>query len=733
MYRNIVFLISLFVIVVPLYCDFEITDRIELSDIPGCMVQVGENDFVSFAGRKLTRFSIQNDTVDVKYTYIGDDSYSYMIRMSADSDTLLLSTLLHGVELVEYDDEGFHHIGDMEEEQTESFAFYRSFTSMANHYLFQCLHKYYANGDDAELWLIDDITNPLEPQRIQTLEMFSDRVLTNAFNYNDRYYLVEYEDVVRWCDDLETFELHEAVSPWPTSQFVIAAAVHADTLYLVTMLNNQVTLRAYIPQDDGSLLQLDEYDISLNCTVSFLFEDDSFLLSGNENGESAYIYRFQWQSGELNLVDQVNMPGAYVWNNFLYPYNSGYLARSYNTLLLLNNAFQQEATILSDCTYYLERVIGGRYLLMSTSAEDAGLDGRCLLYDTQTQAFLPYETTADFEFEGQRYNDDSISFLNYSNHIETIHLGNNGIESIDTINMPTYLAADVYGNLICYRAIENSENVIKVGCVDNGEVEVLGEFVPDYYVDSAFFIDENHLAVLGYMGAWTNTCYYYRIEEDYTFTLLGAFANPLNLYVTDTRIAPSGEGCIPVDITDTDNPLAMDEFHVPFGDTFWYYTPTYNGSGYYLLSETMFRSYLLDGDFNVVTHWAENNAYFLNGNNVAVCDGTTLLLGTLSEVPVVDDPLPPPAAPALRAWPNPFNPSTSVSFSLSQPGRAQLAVYNVRGQRVRTLVDDPLPAGEHTAVWNGRDDAGRAVASGVYLLRLQVGGRAQTTKALLLK
>jgi hypothetical protein len=139
MYRNIVFLISLFVIVVPLYCDFEITDRIELSDIPGCMVQVGENDFVSFAGRKLTRFSIQNDTVDVKYTYIGDDSYSYMIRMSADSDTLLLSTLLHGVELVEYDDEGFIYRG-YGKEQTESFAFIPASPQLANKF-FQCLHN----------------------------------------------------------------------------------------------------------------------------------------------------------------------------------------------------------------------------------------------------------------------------------------------------------------------------------------------------------------------------------------------------------------------------------------------------------------------------------------------------------------------------------------------------------------------------------------------------------------
>ncbi len=83
----------------------------------------------------------------------------------------------------------------------------------------------------------------------------------------------------------------------------------------------------------------------------------------------------------------------------------------------------------------------------------------------------------------------------------------------------------------------------------------------------------------------------------------------------------------------------------------------------------------------------------------------------------------PGAIPALAtvlgaAHPNPFNPSTTIAFTLGAAGRATLVVYAVDGRLVRTLVDESLAAGPQQAVWDGRDDAGRVVASGAYLYRL---------------
>lgn len=68
--------------------------------------------------------------------------------------------------------------------------------------------------------------------------------------------------------------------------------------------------------------------------------------------------------------------------------------------------------------------------------------------------------------------------------------------------------------------------------------------------------------------------------------------------------------------------------------------------------------------------------------------------------------------------PNPFNPMTTISFTLPEPGAVKLRIYNLRGELVRTLVDTGFDAGAHEVAWNGRNDSGGEVASGVYFARL---------------
>ncbi len=87
----------------------------------------------------------------------------------------------------------------------------------------------------------------------------------------------------------------------------------------------------------------------------------------------------------------------------------------------------------------------------------------------------------------------------------------------------------------------------------------------------------------------------------------------------------------------------------------------------------------------------------------------------------------------LHTWPNPFNPSANIAFSLAGPAYGTLCVFNVRGQRVRTLAREHMPSGPHLFSWDGRDDDDQPVASGVYFCRLQTGDRTETKKLLLLK
>jgi hypothetical protein len=83
--------------------------------------------------------------------------------------------------------------------------------------------------------------------------------------------------------------------------------------------------------------------------------------------------------------------------------------------------------------------------------------------------------------------------------------------------------------------------------------------------------------------------------------------------------------------------------------------------------------------------------------------------------------------------PNPFNPRTTIRFQLEGAGHARLMVFDVSGRYVATLVERNLPAGEHRVDWDGRDHAGRNVASGVYFQRLEAPGFADSRRMVLLK
>ena len=85
-------------------------------------------------------------------------------------------------------------------------------------------------------------------------------------------------------------------------------------------------------------------------------------------------------------------------------------------------------------------------------------------------------------------------------------------------------------------------------------------------------------------------------------------------------------------------------------------------------------------------------------------------------------------------YPNPFNPSTTISFSIPKESKVELTVYNIKGQKVRTLAHGKFDKGYHQIIWNSKDDKGKSTASGIYFYKLKVNGKDKSVrKCLLLK
>jgi len=117
-------------------------------------------------------------------------------------------------------------------------------------------------------------------------------------------------------------------------------------------------------------------------------------------------------------------------------------------------------------------------------------------------------------------------------------------------------------------------------------------------------------------------------------------------------------------------------------------------------------------------------------------DGTIICISggeAVSHSPNNTIPDPNDIAELIGNFPNPFNPETSISFNLKKDSKVSLKIFNIKGQLIRTLINEQLSASPYSVVWNGKNDNGNHVSTGVYLYRLQADTKLSVKKCILLK
>ena len=114
--------------------------------------------------------------------------------------------------------------------------------------------------------------------------------------------------------------------------------------------------------------------------------------------------------------------------------------------------------------------------------------------------------------------------------------------------------------------------------------------------------------------------------------------------------------------------------------------------------------------------------------------------GTTNNIVSVDDEEFIPTEFSLSAYPNPFNPTTSIRYSIPnvtlsevEGSRVQLSIYDILGNEIATLVNEEKPAGTYEVIWNGKNNSGNNVSSGIYFVRIQANQQFKNLKLMLLK
>ncbi len=126
-----------------------------------------------------------------------------------------------------------------------------------------------------------------------------------------------------------------------------------------------------------------------------------------------------------------------------------------------------------------------------------------------------------------------------------------------------------------------------------------------------------------------------------------------------------------------------------------------------------------DGDLLFLTNWDDEVGY-----DVYVLDGEIQVSVENNQISIANY--------ELQNYPNPFNPSTTIEFSIQNDSKIELIIYNIKGQKIKTLVQNEYIKGSHSVIWNGDDEAGESVSSGIYFYKLNVNGKTEAVKKCLL-
>jgi hypothetical protein len=134
----------------------------------------------------------------------------------------------------------------------------------------------------------------------------------------------------------------------------------------------------------------------------------------------------------------------------------------------------------------------------------------------------------------------------------------------------------------------------------------------------------------------------------------------------------------------------------------------------------------LTGNFN-------DGKKFVSYYSVSICKDPNSSCVIAKEIAMESETTIPTDYTLYSNYPNPFNPNTEIIYGLPIACNVNLIIYNILGQKVKTLVDQPMTAGYHTVTWNGKDASGVPSATGIYLYRIQAGDFVESKKMILLK
>ena len=444
----------------------------------------------------------------------------------------------------------------------------------------------------------------------------------------------------------------------------------------------------------------------------------------NANYSTSFVYRYLFSENQEWQFVNTN---TYPYDGYqLLPLQNGYLLAGYTRGMLLNDSLGITTSLYAGSNYWwCDQIYLNRFLLMFGEN-----DGYNSIFDLENEVWLNFQTMNVYNKHAMRYGDNQIVFM--GGQIQVVTLGDAGIANYQAFqNQSNYMYGSVLNDKLVLCKNMNNIGEIHLYQIAGTTLELLGTLTVGQVTDALQFFDANHFAAICHTVAEGFFLKLYKIEADNSITELASYpATGTAIYVNNNIVIVDGDNGMIVDVSQPDNPVLLNS-HPPLNCI----GMSFNGFHEYMSIQGDYAN-IFNDSYQYVDYIENINPFFLSDNRVLFPGPTCAVICTVDEI-VANPPdevlnLPRPEN-SVSSYPNPFAASTTINYSLVKAGRIELKIFNLKGQLVKKLVEGNCKASAYTANWDGKDEQGRTVASGVYFCILTTNGKSTSQKMLLLK
>ena len=704
--------------------DYNIINRIDFDSYIGDkVIQLSDNNFICIRGKSIDLISIQNNDINVLDSYFSTSFFTNDYFMVG--DTLYIATIVNGFEVYNIENNTINFINKIGDETDEYKIVMQNSLEICDSSLISERINHYNDGSfDISI----DIRDVNDNYNILTTQNYNDDdVCTDIFSIGNYVYFVKLHGTIEYThvDNLLDLDTEEVSFPGVQDYYIWSSYYIDGSLYIY--FNDFTTggiLRKFSFQDTAVLTE--DYSIALPLIPNLKVKthNNELLLWGKYNGSDSTVQKYDVTNNNPEVIQEVTFENENIGNVFTY--DTGNLVFSRERIFLTNQNYQVIDELFDNYFLLSRDILLGRYLILQKIVGSSMMEK--YIYDLEEEHFLDIELNSNWYYSTSRrsFNEDKAVFLN-GNQAKIVFFDETGISEVFDLDYEHWIDLITFAENNLAVTYQNESGNFAVSCYtySNGIIELIAENEFSSSHGKPVLIDDVHI-LISFSGNNITTNDYYSFDTgDFEFITSFETETSLSYFYNNKMIFQTNEVH---NFSDTDNPVhetTISESFVRYSDA------SYNGHNN-LVFDNPYRISVFDSNYNHINTIGDSSkSFFLEDDKIVLCEDDHLTIAELPFVSSEEQDIHNSSFTIhnLSNYPNPFNPSTTISFQLEhQPKeQAQIEIYNIKGQLVEELGVKNLELGMNEVGWNAE-----RFSSGVYFYKLVTDGKEVAAKKMLL-